>query len=98
MTNTEIVKSMYEAFGRGDIGAILNSVSDNIDWTVPGPSAIPYAGHYRGRQEVAGFFQKLADTTEFDPFQIEQYLELADQRVSGLPIRRVQGVQSFTLF
>ena len=99
MTNTEVVKGMYEAFGRGDIGAILNSVSENIDWTVPGPTAIPYAGHYRGRQEVTGFFQKLADTTEFDPFQIDQYVEqgstvIAVGSYSGRSKPQKKGFQS----
>jgi len=40
MTNTEIVKGMYEAFGRGDTAAVLNSLADNVDWLVPGPISI----------------------------------------------------------
>src|SRR6266571_482996 len=75
MTNTEIVKSMYEAFGRGDIATILNVLDDQVEWTNPGPTTIPYAGEYHGRDGVAGFFQKLAETTELDPFAPEQYVE-----------------------
>src|SRR2546422_10839033 len=42
--NTEIVKGIYEAFGRGDIPAILNSLADNIEWIVSGrEDGIPYA-------------------------------------------------------
>ena len=78
MANTEIVKGMYDAFGRGDIAAVLNSLADNVDWVVPGPSSIPYAGRYRSREEVARFFQKLGETTEFEPFTIEQYVEQGD--------------------
>ena len=69
MTNTQIVKSMYEAFSRGDIPALLNSVADNVDWVCPGPASIPQSGRYHGPSEVAGFFQKVAEATEFDEFK-----------------------------
>ena len=75
MTNTEIVKGMFEAFNRGDIGQVLNSLADNVEWVVPGPSSIPFAGRYKGRDGVTGFFTKLADSTELDPIQIDQYVE-----------------------
>ena len=78
MANTQIVKGIYEAYGRGDIAAVLNNLADNVDWLVPGPNTIPYAGRYRSRAEVAGFFQKLAETTELDPLKIEQYVEQGD--------------------
>src|SRR5207245_9892739 len=75
MTNTEIVKGMYEAFNRGDITPVLNSLSDNVEWIVPGGNSIPFAGRYRGRDGVAGFFRKLAEPSDTDPLQIDQYVE-----------------------
>ena len=78
MTNTEIVKGMYAAFGRGDLAGVLNQLADDVDWLTPGSKAIPYAGRYRGRAEVATFFQKLTESTELDPFSIEQYVEQGD--------------------
>jgi ketosteroid isomerase-like protein len=69
---------MYEAFGRGDIAALLNSLADNVEWVCPGPASIPQSGRYRGPGEVAGFFQKVAETTEFDRFKVEQYVEQGD--------------------
>lgn len=29
----ETVKAMYEAFGRGDVEAILERVTDDVDWS-----------------------------------------------------------------
>src|SRR5215467_12243761 len=75
MTNTEIVKGMYEAFNRGDIAPVLNALVDNVDWMVPGSSSIPFAGRYRSRNEVASFFQKVAETSELSPINVEQYVE-----------------------
>lgn len=47
----------YQAFATGDIPAVMSIFAD-IGWHVPGSSAI--AGHYRGRDAVAGFFAQLA--------------------------------------
>ena len=78
MTNTEIVKGIYAAFGRGDVSGVLNALADDVDWLTPGSQAVPYAGRYRGRDAVAGFFQKLVETCELDPFIVEQYVEQGD--------------------
>ena len=78
MTNTEIVKGLFEAFNRGDIAHVLNGLADNVEWIVPGPDSIPFAGRFQGRDRVAGFFQKLAETTEMAPLQIDQYVEQGD--------------------
>jgi ketosteroid isomerase-like protein len=57
MTNTvETVKSIYNAFGRGDIPAVLATLHENVDWRYHGSSAIPFAGHYLGRAEMGEFF------------------------------------------
>src|SRR5437879_13438093 len=82
MTNTEVVKGMYAAFGRGDIASVLGALADDVEWVGPGSCVIPYAGRYRGRSEVAGFFQKLASTTELDPFMPSQYVEQGDTVVA----------------
>ncbi len=78
MTNTQIVKSMYDAFGRGDIAALLNSLADDAEWVAHGPSTLPTAGKYHGRAGVAGFFQKVQEATDFDRFTVEQYVEQGD--------------------
>ena len=37
MSNTETVKAIYEAFGRGDVATILDKLDDAVEWdtTVP---------------------------------------------------------------
>ena len=79
MTNTEIVKGMYEAFGRGDIEGILNKLTDDAVWlSSPESKTIPTGGTFRGRAGVANFFQKVADSIEFDAFMPEKYVEQGD--------------------
>jgi hypothetical protein len=40
VSNTETVKAIYEAFGRGDVATILDKLGDAFEWesTVPGTS------------------------------------------------------------
>jgi uncharacterized protein len=78
MNNTQIVKNMYEAFGRGDIATILGGLADNVEWMEHGPESIPTAGTYRRPGEVADFFKKVADNIEFEPFAIDEYVEQGD--------------------
>jgi uncharacterized protein len=56
--NIETAKAAYAAFQRGDAEAAMKDMSDEIEWIVPGNSAI--AGTYRGKQEVGGFWAQLA--------------------------------------
>lgn len=33
MSNVEIVKSVYEAFGRGDVPSVLAAIDPRIEWS-----------------------------------------------------------------
>jgi len=57
-TNERMVRDLYDAFGRGDIQAILNMLADDVDWYDPGPPAVTHAGRYRGREDVLRFFRE----------------------------------------
>ena len=54
--NAEVVRETYEAVGRGDIPALLNLLTDDVQWTFQGPPTIPFAGTRRGHEGVAEFF------------------------------------------
>ena len=62
--NLELVQGAYEAFGRGDIPAVLGILSEDVHWSVP--ELLPHGTHVHGRDEVGGFFEKLgASWTDF---------------------------------
>jgi ketosteroid isomerase-like protein len=67
----QAVQDIYAAFGRGDIPFILGQLADDVDWASVSETKIaPWHGSWRGRDQVPGFFQGLADTadvTEFTP-------------------------------
>jgi len=73
--NTEIVKGIYQAFGRGDIPTILNSLADDVEWIVSGrEDGIPYAGTYRGRDNVGQFFTVLGENVEYSLFEPREFI------------------------
>jgi ketosteroid isomerase-like protein len=57
--NVTLVKQLYDAFGRGDIPAILERLQPDVVWTYEGPGGIPYAGCMHGPAEVVMFFDGL---------------------------------------
>src|SRR5213596_1852310 len=65
-----LLHEMYEAFGRGDIPAILDRLDENVEWDTQYDSpAAPWLEPRRGRQNIAGFFEALAPLqfTKFEP-------------------------------
>lgn len=67
--NLTIVKEIYDAVGRGDVAAILDRVSDDVDWAAEAASqAAPWYGPRAGQDGVASFFSDLASSIEIGAF------------------------------
>jgi ketosteroid isomerase-like protein len=70
MSNIETVQSMYAAFGRGDIEAILARLSESVEWEYGVSSTdVPWLQPRTGRTGAAEFFQSL-QAFEFQHFQV----------------------------
>src|SRR5881397_3719523 len=80
-TNLAVIQQVYEAFGRGDIPEVLDTLTDDVDWHLQGPSAIPFAGPRGGREEVAEFFSTLGETLEFEQFEPRKFVAQGDMVV-----------------
>ena len=81
--NTALIQSLYDAFGRGDIQTILNSLTDDVQWGLEGPAIIPFAGQRKGRAQVQGFFEALAGTQRAMKLTVEQFAA-QDNRVMSI--------------
>jgi ketosteroid isomerase-like protein len=77
-TNVEVVQETYEAVGRGDIPALLDLLTDDVEWTFQGPSVIPFAGTRRGREGVAEFFSLVGGNLEFEQFEPREFVAQGD--------------------
>jgi len=57
--NLEVIKKAYAAFSAGDVEAVVSNWDDDLEWFIPGNSKV--SGTYHGKDEVLGFFAKLAE-------------------------------------
>ena len=56
MSNTETVKAIYEAFGRGDVTTILDRLDDAVEWETTVPvSDVPWLQARRGKANIVVF-------------------------------------------
>ena len=80
LTPTAIVQSIYAAFARGDIVALLAQLRDDVDWHVnvdlsaPGAAAIPLFAPRRGPAQVGQFFTDLGRSLEIHAFTPRAFL------------------------
>jgi ketosteroid isomerase-like protein len=69
--NLETVQALYEAFGRGDVEAILERLTDDVDWSTDAAIiSAPWYGPRHGKDGVRGFFEGIGQTgpvTDFTP-------------------------------
>lgn len=74
-SNVEVVKGAYEAFGRGDVPAVLGAMTDDIEWNES--EGMPYGGAYNGPQEIADrvFAPIVEDVPDFKPIPEELFVD-----------------------
>ena len=77
-SNVEVVRETYEAVGRGDMPALLDLLTDDVQWSFQGPSGIPFAGTRRGREGVAEFFSLVGENLEFQEFEPNEFVAQGD--------------------
>jgi uncharacterized protein len=67
--NLSTIKEIYDAVGRGDVAAIQDRVTDDVDWSAEAASkAAPWYGQRTGKAGVGDFFGDLANSIEISEF------------------------------
>jgi ketosteroid isomerase-like protein len=59
--NVEYARRGYAAFGSGDLATLSELIADDAVWHAQGVG--PLSGDYHGRDQVFGFFGRLAEET-----------------------------------
>ena len=64
--SVEVVRGVYEAFGRGDVQAVLGALAEELEWHEA--EGMPYAGLYCDREAVAEkvFGPLIEDVPDFE--------------------------------
>jgi uncharacterized protein len=74
MSHMESVQAIYEAFGRGDIPAILERLAEDVAWDQDAPGyGVPIYEPGVGREHAGSFFESLA-SLEFQRFEPTNFL------------------------
>lgn len=89
MSNKQTILEIYDAFGRGDVPAILEKLSDQVEWDYSGDSdEVPWLIHRRGKEDVLNFFEAVGEL-EFNELKPKEFLEGEDLVVVLLDIDAV---------
>jgi uncharacterized protein len=84
-----VVQSAYAAFNRGDIPAVLDLLSDDVEWKFCGSKGLPYTGTFRGKDEVAKFFASIPEVEDLLVFEPREFIS-AGEKVAVLGWERSQ--------
>ena len=87
--NTALIEKAYDAFGRGDIGAVIEMLDDDISWSVP--ATVPHGGQFKGKDGVGSFFQGLGGAWESLGLDVESLSEAGDDLV--ISVLRASGTR-----
>jgi uncharacterized protein len=78
--NLKTVQGIYEAFGTGDVDAILEQVTDDVDWSADAATdTAPWYGPRKGKDGVATFFSDIAGATEVLDFEPRSFAANDDE-------------------
>lgn len=81
--NGDIVKALYDAFGKGDVAAVLGAFNPEIHWSQAENFLYADGNPYTGPQAVAeGVFQRIVSDVENFSVRPERYVEGGDTVVA----------------
>ena len=92
-----VVQQAYEAFGRGDVPALLALVGDDVDWKFCGTRGLPYTGEFRGKDQVGQWFASIPTVEDVQAFEPREFIE-AREYVTVLGWERTAAKPSGKVF
>ena len=71
MTHSDTIKTVYEAFGRGDVAGILAHVTNDVDWdnSAVSSASCPWNGNFSGKTRLPEFFKAVAESLDITVFE-----------------------------
>ena len=88
--NEQVIRTMFDAYSRGDDGTLRRVLADDVVYHLPGRS--PMAGDYRGRDAVLQLWDRQKDAMGGQPYRVEFLGMLSDgERTILLTSGRAEG-------
>ncbi len=82
--NRQIVAAVYAALGQGDIGAVIDSLTDDVVWINHAPAAVPNSGVFHGKDGVQTFFGLVNDTLDISKYDVRTIVADGDVAVAWI--------------
>ncbi len=83
--NVQIIRQIYTDFimagVQGDLGPILQPLSEDVEWQSPGPKEILWAGTFRGRKQVVQWFATRGQAVEVEQLVPKEFISQGNQVV-----------------
>jgi ketosteroid isomerase-like protein len=77
--NIKVVQDAYNAFGRGDLPAVLNAMSEDVSIGIVGRAQdAPLFGIHHGQAGAAEFFRLLNEAHEISHFEPQKFIAADD--------------------
>ena len=68
------VQRAYDAFSRGDLQAVSNSMAGDVQWETPDIPGASFGGKRQGKEAVGRFFVELLDAEEMLLFEPREFI------------------------
>lgn len=80
-----VVHEFYASIHGGDFGRLFEVLSDECVIEYYGPSVIPFAGYFRGKEKCRIFFNHVAEDVNIQEFRQDEFIASDDKvAVTGL--------------
>lgn len=76
--NLQRVQAGYAAFGRGDIPAFMEALTEDVEWVLPGPADVPLFGTFRGKAGVQEWLGTMGEHVQFRAFEPLEFIAQGD--------------------
>ena len=78
--NVKTMQAAYDAFSKGDLATVFGLLAEDAEYISIGPSdVIPWAGTYKGHEQIGQFFSRLGGALEFLAFSAQEYIAQGDK-------------------
>jgi uncharacterized protein len=85
-----VVQGAYEAFGKGDIAAVIGLLDPGVEWS--SPETLPHGGEFSGPAEVGRFFEGIGAQWRDLSLDVESVAAIGDEDVVG--VLRASGTRT----
>ena len=82
VSTLELTKKAYQNFNEGNVPALVEMFHQDIAYHIMGTPDLPFAGTFKGKEQVLGFFKKLDETVQFTKFEVQEYITEGDKVVA----------------